>query len=83
MLFALFCVGVVSAERCDPGWSYFNGNCYKNIYNYNNRIYNSQAVDQCAARNSYLTSVESPAEQDFLARELNISDQNYVSFTFK
>lgn len=67
MLFLLFFIGFVYANSsCEPGWTPFNGNCYKHIVNFENRVTWDVAVAECALRNSYVTTVESPEEFAFL-----------------
>ena len=62
---------------CEPGWTLFSNNCYKHIYNVNNRVTYAEAQAQCVARNSYVTTVASPEERDFVQRKIRSLVRKY------
>nr|XP_039250734.1 LOW QUALITY PROTEIN: macrophage mannose receptor 1-like [Styela clava] len=51
-------------KGCDPGWLWFDGNCY--YFNYDKMIQWSEAELKCIEMNSHLTSVHSGEENSFI-----------------
>ena len=59
-------VSFALAKNCEPGWSHFQGSCYKHIYDDKNRVNYQAASESCASAGAFLATGESEEKMDFL-----------------